>query len=553
MPLSTILDDLTSLPRLFSTGRRAGLFRLGAFGRPLQAVRIAVSRGLGVRAVHSLHAASEPNRAAFIDARRTVTYAEADQEIDAIAAALRDHAGASRHAPVAIMLENRVEYALTWFALFRLGITCAHVSRYSRADELGPLLARSGARVLVVSAATRDVAATALAADPKLVCRLVDVDDDGPRGYPSLLERSAKSAAQSWVVPGPSQNVVYTSGTTGRPKAAVRNFGSFGLRNLLEILDRLPMEVADKHLVVAPLYHSGAQVFTVLNAALGATVVLQEKFDPEEALRGLSEHRANSVFMVPTMIQRVLDLPDEMFARYPTDDLRVLISGAAPFLDPQRRAAIERFGAKRIFDFYGATELGWVTLVGGQEMLARPKTLGRPIPGQEIAVFDGEGRRAGSGEIGVVYTRSVQAMEGYADDAAATDEIRRDDWLTVDDLGYLDDDGYLFLTGRARDMVISGGVNIYPVEIENTLTQHPDVEEVAVVGVEDAKWGERLVAFVVWRGEGPTAEAMEIWAKQRLSSYKVPRDWIAVDRLPRNPTGKVLKRELVVRLQDPAG
>lgn len=545
MPLSTILDDLTSLPRLFSTGRRAGLFRFGAFGRPLQAARIAISRGLGVRAVHSLHAASEPERLAFVDGRRQVTYAEADREIDAIAAALRDHAGASRHAPVAVMLENRVEYALTWFALFRLGITCAHVSRYSRADELGPLLRRSGARVLVVSSATRAAAEEALGSDSTLACRLVDVDDEGPDGYAALLRRSARSAEQSWVVPGPSQNVVYTSGTTGRPKAAVRNFGSFGVRNLLEILERLPMEVADRHLVVAPLYHSGAQVFTVLNAALGATVILQEKFDPAEALRGLSEHRANSVFMVPTMIQRVLDLPAEMFERYPTEDLRILISGAAPFLDPQRRAAIDRFGAKRIFDFYGATELGWVTLVDGTEMLARPKTLGRSIPGQEIAVFDSDGRRAAPGEVGVVYTRSVQAMEGYADDDVANDEIRRDDWLTVDDLGYLDDDGYLFLTGRARDMVISGGVNIYPVEIENTLAQHPEVEEAAVVGVEDPKWGERLVAFVVWRGDPPSADDMETWAKQRLSSYKVPRDWVAVQTLPRNPTGKVLKRELV--------
>jgi fatty-acyl-CoA synthase len=402
---------------------------------------------------------------------------------------------------------------------------------------------RSRAKVLVVSEATREVAEEVRRRRPDLQLRVAAVGGQGDDGYEALVRRQVALGERTRIVKGPSDNVVYTSGTTGRPKGAVRNFSNFGVRTLLEILDRLPLHAGDRHLVVAPLYHSGAQVFTLLNAAIGATVVLQEKFDAAETLRWLSEHDVNSVFMVPTMIQRLLELPESAFVANPTPNLRVLISGAAPFLDPLRRRAVQRFGPDVIFDFYGATELGWVTLANGREMMERPTTLGRAIPGQEIAIFGPDNERLEPGEVGVVYTRSVQLMQGYLQDEEGTDEIRNGDWLTVDDLGYLDEDGYLFLTGRARDMVISGGINIYPVEIETALSQHPQIDDVAVIGMPDERWGERLVAFVVTRGDVDD-DALQTWARGRLSPYKVPRQWVRVDVLPRNPTGKVLKHEL---------
>jgi fatty-acyl-CoA synthase len=541
--LKSVLEELATLGRLVRTGHRAGLLRPRRIKHPLEAIARAIEGGVGVQSIHAIHAAVEPERPALVDARRTLNNLEADREISAWAGVLRDRLGASRNAPVAVMMDNRVEYAITWMALVRLGITCAHVSRYSRPDELEPLLQRSGAKVLVVSDATVDVAREVIDRRPDLQLRLAVVGGAGDDGYEALVRRQLAGGERTRVVRGPSENVVYTSGTTGKPKGAVRNFSNFGLRTLLEILDRLPMQAGDRHLVVAPLYHSGAQVFTLLNAALGSTVVLQDKFEAEETLRWMSEHDINSVFMVPTMIQRLVELPESAFVAHPTPNLRVLISGAAPFLDPLRRRAVQRFGPDAIFDFYGATELGWVTLANGREMMERPTTLGRAIPGQEIAIFDKEGQRLEPGEVGIVYTRSVQLMQGYLQDDEATDEIRNGDWLTVDDLGYLDDDGYLFLTGRARDMVISGGINIYPVEIETALLQHPRIQDVAVVGVPDEQWGERLVAFAVLDGDVDD-EALAAWAKGRLSPYKVPRQWVRLDALPRNPTGKVLKHEL---------
>ncbi len=537
--------------RFVTTGWRSGL--LGAGGdHPLAVLKVALGRGLGVRSMHAVHAAAEPERVAMVDDRRSVTYREIDGEIDAVAAVLRDHLGASRNVPVAVMMENRLEYAITWFALFRLGITCAHVGRHSTVEELEFLLERSGARVLVVSDRTFEIVAEVMARRPELDLRVLRAGAGAAAArvwsYDAAVDRMRAAGPPAMHVEKiPSENVVYTSGTTGKPKGAVRDMGAFGATELMRVLERLPLHTADRHLVCAPLYHSSGQVFVLLNTALGATIYLQERFDAEDVLRRISQDGIHNVFMVPTMIQRVLELPEHLHERWPTPELRVLISGAAPFNTALRERAIARFGAAKIFDFYGATELGWVTIVDGHEMLAHPGTLGRAIAGQEIGIFGEDGTRLPPGEIGRVYTRSAQLMVGYLRDRAATDETKLADWLTVDDLGYLDRDGYLFLTGRARDMVISGGVNLYPVEIENALSKHPAIADVAVIGVPDAEWGERLVAVVVPTSAGFDPEAVRQWARGSLAPAKIPRQYELLAELPRNPTGKVLKRDLVAR------
>lgn len=532
-----VRDVAQQWARLARTTVRAGLLAPpeGLDVRGL--TQAALMGGAGVRGLHALHAALDPGREALVDAHRALTYAQTDAEINALGSSLRDHWGASSRAPVALLMENRIEYAVAWFALFRLGVPAVHMGRYSTADEVDGLLTRSKASIVFTSAQTRAVVEEVARKHARL--RVFDVD--GPH-----WAKAMRCRGQAYGLAGDSHNVVYTSGTTGRPKGAVRNFGAFGLVDLLKVLERLPLRRGERHLVVAPLYHSGAQVFTLLAAGLGATLVLQEKFDPPQTLEWLHTHAIDSTFFVPTMLQRLLELPDEAFERHPPQ-LRALVSGAAPFLDPLRRRAIDRFGPGAVFDFYGATELGWVTLVDGHEMLAKPGSLGTPITGQEISICGPDGRRLPPGEIGQVFTRSTQRMDGYLDDETATSEIRRGEWLTVDDLGHLDEDGSLFLTGRARDMVISGGINIYPVELEQALLDHEAIDEVAVIGVADPTWGERLVACVVGRPQPD--ENMEAWAKQRLAKYKVPRQWVWMDALPRNPTGKVLKRRLVEGLE----
>jgi acyl-CoA synthetase (AMP-forming)/AMP-acid ligase II len=534
------------LRRAVETGLRSGLLEM-TLKDPAAIARIAIREGLGIRSVHRLHAALDPNRPAIIDAHRTITYGQVDPEIDACAAALVIELGARRGVPVALMMENRAEYVLAWFALLRLGITTAHLSRYGTPDEIEPLLRRTAPRVVIVSEATLPVIEEVKRRAPDLPLRVVVAGDTPVTGghiaWDELLSRHRGRLFDRPPRDGESDNVVYTSGTTGLPKAAVRDMKAMGAVELLRILERLPLHVGDRHLVVAPLYHSGAQAFTLINSSLGATIHLHEKFEAEPTLAALSREEINNVFLVPTMIHRVLDVPHEVHRRFPTPALHAIVSGAALVPTARRQRAVDRFGADAIFDFYGATELGWVTLCNGHEMLERPGTVGRPIPGQEIRIVDETGTPLPPGSVGKVFTRSAQLMRGYHRDDAATAESRAGDWATVDDLGYLDADGYLYLTGRARDMVISGGVNVYPVEVENALALHPSVREVAVIGLPDEEWGERLTAVIVPQGEADP-EALAQWARERLAPYKVPRRWEMVDTLPRNPTGKILKREL---------
>ncbi len=531
------------LARAARVVHRTGM--LGSGGDLLATLPVAFRQGLGVRSMHSIHAAATPGRPAIVDRHRRLDYAQLDAEIEASARLLHDH-GARRGEPVGLMMENRAEYVVLWMALSRLGIATAHLSTSARPGELAPLLERTRIRRVFVSPSTASVAMQVAREHPQLGLQLYHVGPTPPPStepYHELMRARLGQAAPPRQRAGEAASVVYTSGTTGRPKGAVRDLGSLGAMELLRILDRLPLHNGDRHLVVAPLYHSGAQVFTLINTALACTLVLLDRFDATNAAELMWRERVNSVFMVPTMLQRILDLPPQVHARHPTPELRAIVSGAAPFDEGLRRRAIERFGAGAIFDFYGATELGWVTLADGHEMLARPGTLGRALGGQQLRVVDPAGNPVEPGTIGKIYTRSAQHMRGYLRDAAATEEIRDGGWATVDDLGYLDDDGHLFLTGRARDMVISGGVNVYPVEVENELSQHPSVHEVAVIGLPDPQWGERLTAIIV-PAPGFDVAQLDTWARQRLAKAKVPRRWETIDVLPRNPTGKVLKRAL---------
>jgi fatty-acyl-CoA synthase len=506
--------------------------------------RLAIHSGLSVRTVHALHALHTPNRPALVDARGTRTFAEVDRAINRTAHAFHDHLGIGRGDAVALAAENCAEYVIAWFALMRLGARAVHASYRSQPAELQYLAGHAGLRAIVASDASLDAASKVARARAGLtVVALGDHAGDAIR-FDALLARARSDTfPPTGVRNETSESIVYTSGTTGKPKGAVRDFARFGVIEVARLLDRLPFKVGDRHLVVAPLYHSAAQAFAVIHSALGATIFLHPHFDPAETIGALSRSRIHSLFLVPTMIRRIVDLPADVRAGMPTPELRALVSGAAEFPEALRRAAIEAFGPPVVHDFYGATELGWVTLVDGIEMLAHPGSVGRPLPGQAVAIFDREGRELGIGQTGLVYVRNEQTMSGYLGDAAATDETRLGPWVTVEDLGRLDADGYLYISGRERDMVKSGGVNLYPVEIEEVIARHPAVRDVAVIGLPDPEWGERLAAIVVRGGELDPAD-VERFARAELASVKVPKEWHVIDELPRNATGKVLKREL---------
>lgn len=312
----------------------------------------------------------------------------------------------------------------------------------------------------------------------------------------------------------------------------------------MRFINETTMRVDDVHLVTCPLYHSTAFGFLAFAHVLGNTVVLMDEFKPEAFLQHVDKHEITTTAMVPTMLHRILELPAATRTRYNARSLRVVFTTGAALPGPLANEFMDEFGDV-LFNLYGSTETGMVTLAKPVDLRDAPGTIGKAVPGNDIRLVDDSKRDVGPGGVGELFVKNKVLVAGYHKDDQATSDSMLDGYFSVGDLARKDRDGRYFIEGRKRDMVISGGVNVYPAEVEAVLEQHPAVGEVAVIGVPDREWGERVRAFVVPR-QGMKLDEGELKAftKERLAGPKVPRDFVFLDVLPRNPTGKVLKREL---------
>jgi fatty-acyl-CoA synthase len=495
--------------------------------------------------VYSVHAGNTPNKTAIYWHDRTLTFGEMDRSLNAIAIALKAR-DFKKGDSVVLMMRNRPEFVQTAAALSRMGGAAVSVSWRSTPSELVYLASHCGAKAICFEHDLWPTVEQAMQSLPNIAKKnLFSVGGSSPGCTPfeALLDPKGDFVAEAGAADDAAV-VIYTSGTTGKPKGAVRKFPKDALPAAMRFIAETPMRVDDVHLTPCPLYHSTAFGFLTLSHILGASVVLMDEFKPEPFLQHVQRFGVTTTAVVPTMLHRVLALGKETLDKYETRSLRVIFSGGAPLPGPLGLDVMDHFG-DILYNFYGATETGLVTLGKPVDLRASPGTIGRAVPGNEIRLLDDAGNIVKPGDVGELYVRNKLLVAGYHKDADATKSSMKEGFFSVGDLARQDRDGRYFIEGRKRDMVISGGVNVYPAEVEGVLETHPSIAEVAVVGVEDREWGERVRAFIAKRPGSVLDEGeLKAWTRERLAGPKVPRDFVFLDALPRNPTGKVLKREL---------
>ena len=499
----------------------------------------------GISTIFRVRALDEPEATAFVFEGARRTFREVDERIDRIATGLRRR-GLRRRDAVCIVTHNRPEFFELEGAMARLGGAAVSVSWRSTPAELAYLFRHSGARAVFFEHDLFPAVDQAQRQCPALLSRnLFSVGGRAPgcESYDDVL-----AARPDRDLDGEEGKVViYTSGTTGKPKGAVRGFGPAAVLGYMAFLERVSLERGDQHLCVCPLYHSTGLGFASMSLMMGGSVIIERDFHPERFLDLVARERVTTTAIVPTMLHRLMALDDAAFRARDLGSLRVVLCGGAQLPPTLCARALDRLGPT-LYNFYGATETGLVTTATPDDLRAQPGTIGRALHGVSVRLLDEAGQPVAPGEAGELYAKNLMLVEGYHADEGATRSSYRDGHFSVGDLATVDRDGRYMIVGRRRDMVISGGMNIYPVEVEAAIEAHPDVAQVAVIGVPDEEWGERLRAFVVLRGavelEERHAAELKGWCRDRLAGPKVPREWVFLDGLPSNPTGKVLKREL---------
>jgi fatty-acyl-CoA synthase/long-chain acyl-CoA synthetase len=487
------------------------------------------------------HAAARPDKLAVVDDRpggdvHAYTFAQLDGWAGRIAAALRDLAVAPT-TKVAWCGQNSAGLLAAIGAIRKVGAVAVPVSYYLTAAEAAYILDNSDAEVACVDAGHAALIDQAWPDTPKLRA-VVTLRGDGVD----------IRVAAGRVAPVPPDglcggDIFYTSGTTGRPKGAVRDPHPDPAKAPLTAA--IGFQPDDVYLTTGPLYHSGPARFATIALALGNTIVVQPRFDAEDWLRLVDTYRVTSTFSAPTTIRAVCALPAGTKARYDRSSMRRFVGNAAPWTMALKRSYLADFPADSLWEVYGAAELGVATILAPADQLRKPGSCGLPAPGVHIVLRDDAGREVTeSGVRGEVFVRSPSMFRAYYKAQEQYEADRRGDYHTVGDIAYRDGEGYLYIADRKKDVIISGGMNVYPAEVEATLDQSPDIDEVAVIGVPDERWGEAVRAVVVPSHPGVTAGDIDAYARAHLASYKRPRGVVFVTELPKTGSGKVLKRTL---------
>jgi acyl-CoA synthetase (AMP-forming)/AMP-acid ligase II len=485
-----------------------------------------------------------PERAAIIDEEgNTLSHRDFADRAWRLADSLTRH-GLSKGSRVAILAYNCPDYLTIKFALGAIGAWAVPINFALKAFDIDFRLTHAEVDALFVSREFVPLLAELNAATlNRMGGRVFELDGASPQtiAFDELIANGRAIPPDSQISPEDVLYIGYTSGTTGAPKGALVSHRAFVGGFLYKAL-AYGLTDRDITLNPGPYWHSAPRDFAALAVYLGGTAIVSSRFDAQQYLELVEKYRVTNSFVVPTMLQRLSMSP--ALATRDLASLRCLISGGAPLPSVVKERILQAFGSILI-EFYGATETRIISTISADELAERERSVGRPVHDVELRILDDNGSEMPAGSVGEVYLRGPGLFSGYWRDPNRTAEAHRGEWFSLGDMGRLDADGYLYLVDRKQDMIISGGENIYPNDIEECLQRHDGVKEAAVVGVQDDQWGELVVAYVVPAlGQEPSREALTAFCADRLPAYMKPRHIEFCDSLPRNPTGKLLRREL---------
>ncbi|WP_328341425.1 AMP-binding protein [Micromonospora sp. NBC_00421] len=514
------------LPFIVTTLTRRGLLNPGRPVRVASQLTALRRWGWGMAGELRQAAARDPDRVAVVDEHGDeLTYRELLDRAERLARSMRSGLGVKAGDRVGLLCRNHHGLVEGIVAATLLGADAVLVNTGLSAAQLGTVAEEQRLRVLVH--------------DTEFAERVLGLPAEVHRVDEHGLDDLIAAALPGDRLAPPAQDgrtIVLTSGTTGTPKGARRPVPT-GFGPLVSIVDRIPLHARDTVLIAAPIFHTWGYAALQVAFALRATIVLHRRFDPAATLAALVTHRCQALFAVPVMVQRLLDVP----APEPRPALKVVAVSGSALPGGLATRFMDTYGDV-VYNLYGSTEVSWAAIAGPTELRQAPTTAGRPPHGTRLEILDDDGKPVPAGRVGRIFVGNEMLFEGYTSGARRE---THDGLLDTGDLGRVDADGLLFVDGRADDMIVSGGENVFPSEVEDLLARLPQVREAAVLGVPDPQYGQRLAAFLALRpGETLDPEAVREYVRHYLARFSVPRDVIFVKYLPRNATGKVLTREL---------
>ena len=485
--------------------------------------------GVATAAIH------HPHEIAIADERGSLTWERLHLRTNALAHSFAQM-GIGPGDGVGVMCRNHRGFVETTLAAAKIGASALYLNTMFAGPQLVEVTKREAPKALVYDEEFTEL----LGGVDDSVARVIAWTDGEPDGI--TLDELIAAGDESDHKPPPDKPrfVILTSGTTGTPKGAQRSSPD-GLMAIAALIDKIPYRSRETMMIAAPLFHSWGFFHFVMSLPTASTMVLRRRFDPEGTLQAVQESRANVLAAVPVMIQRILGLPDEALRRYDLSSLRITSLSGSALPGELALSWMDRFG-DNVYNLYGSTEVAYATVATPEDLRAAPGTAGKPPRGTEVRIVDEEGRELPQGEVGRIFVGNEMSFEGYT--GGGGKEII-DGLLSSGDVGHIDEAGRLFIDGRDDEMIVSGGENVFPREVEDLLADHEHVVEVAVIGIEDAEFGQRLKAFVVAvDGVEVSADDLKAHVKANLAGYKTPREIEFLPELPRNATGKVLKRDL---------